>query len=246
MFVRLRKTSPGVARRRTGRAAATVLSTVVALSVVSAAASDAAGAGTAERVVDTRVQQSAAPSLPVSLRNARAALTAAQTRLQARQYTQALASLRTLRLNLGRAHTAGLAQIGAPPADPESDEPPGPGAVTSVLNVEHRAAVGLLPAFNGLNRADVIRALRTTLTTTFTNRDRMLNRVIRLPAEGAGADYADGMADTVPAFTNEVKQYSTALTQSRLSPAGRLALRALLTKVTATEARVNRAFGGGE
>jgi hypothetical protein len=158
------------------------------------------------------------------LTRARASLVAAHLRLTKRNYTKALVSLKALRDNLGQAHRAGMAQIGKPPRDPESDVPPGPAAVIAVLNLEHRIMMEV-PFFNGLKTSPVIESLRYTLLTTHRLRNAMLSRVIALPVEGAGADYDDDMSDT---------------------PAARVGLTKALARARATQAKVNMRWGDGD
>ena len=115
-----------------------------------------------------------------------------------------------------------MALIGAPPTDPESDDLPGPPAVIAVLGLEHRIGMGVVDLFDGMKRPGVVRALRVTLGTTHHRRNVMLDRVIALPAEGARDDYADGMADTLGIYNQEVQKVTTALRTYRLSPSGRV------------------------
>ena len=74
----------------------------------------------------------------------------------------------------------------------------------------------------------------------------MLDAVIALDPEGAGADYADGMADTLDGYIDEIENLSEALRVDRLSRAGRAGLSNALVRSQATQAKVNAAFGGGE
>jgi hypothetical protein len=74
----------------------------------------------------------------------------------------------------------------------------------------------------------------------------MLDVVIALPPEGAGSDYADGMADTVPSYVTEVNRVKTTLAQYQLTDSARLGLHRALDRIRATQAKVNEAFGGGE
>ena len=154
--------------------------------------------------------------------------------------------MRTVRRQGTQAQLVATALIGAPPTDPESDDLPGPPAVLAVLGLEHRIGMQVVDRFNGMKRFWVVRALRRTLGTTHYRRDIMLDKVIRLPAEGGLDDYADGMADTLGIYTQEVQKVTTALRTYRLSPSGRVGLRRALVRVQATNAKVNRAFGGGE
>ena len=236
------------------RRGAVALSLAVGLTVVSIATAQAA---------DPEEDGTPLPgSVATTISRANTSLTKAVTRLQHRRKPiSAVRSLAALRTDVSKAHKAGMAQIGRPPADPESDDPPGPVSVVAVLNFEHQVAVRLLPAFNGLRRRKVVLGLRNTLSTTFTYRNRMLNAVIALPPEGAGADYADGMADTIGIYATEVNLYTAALNQwveatlpvqpapmgtYRLTPAGHSALQIALVRVGNTRTKFDTAFGGGE
>ena len=180
------------------------------------------------------------------MRRARAALAAVQQWLGQRRYGKALVSLQALRDNLGKAHRAGMAKIGKPPANPESDEPPGPAAVTAVLNLEHQAMVVVVPLLNGLQSSAVIESLRSTLLKTHRLRNAMLNKVIALPAEGAGADYDDDMSDSLDLYTSEVALITSALEQYVLTPVARVGLTNALARARATQAKVEAKWGGGE
>ena len=74
----------------------------------------------------------------------------------------------------------------------------------------------------------------------------MLSRVIGLNREGAGADFEDGMADTLGGYTSEVNQIAIGLDQYQLSSSGRAGLGNALARARATQAKVNAAYGGGE
>lgn len=185
-----------------------------------------------------------AVTTPIS--NARTALSAVETSLGGRQYAQALASLTALRRDLAKAHQAGMAVIGAPSSDPEEDESPGPGAVVAVLDLDHRVAMRLLPHFDALTRNDVVSGLQRTLSATFTKRTTILNAIVKLPEEEEGADYADGMSDTLGLYGREVGAYTSALEKFRLTPLERSALSDDLTRVRVTQKTMIRAFGGGE
>jgi hypothetical protein len=181
---------------------------------------------------------------PIS--RARGALKAAATQIANRRFARALDSLGSLQFYLRRAHRAGMAQIGAPPTDPEEDTPPGPVSVLAVLDLEHRVTMRGVALFDGLRRYAVVSSLRETLWYDHHYRDAMLDAVIGLPPEGAGSDYADGMADTLPSYVTEVNRVKTALAQYRLTDSARLGLNRALDRIQATQAKVNKAFGGGE
>jgi len=74
----------------------------------------------------------------------------------------------------------------------------------------------------------------------------MLDAVIALDPEGAGADYADGMADTLEGYVDEIANLAEALCVDLLSRAGRAGLSQALMRSQAAQAKVNAAFGGGE
>jgi hypothetical protein len=195
-------------------------------------------------VVGLEAPPASAASTP--LIRANAALARATTQLRTGHPGQAIAALKDLTYQQWRAYSAAVKLIGAPPADPESDEPPGPPAVLQVLALEHRIGIQLVPLFNGRTRADVVHALRLALYRTQYRRGLLLNRVIALPPEDARSDYEDGMADTLGQYTQEVQQLSKAVATYRLTSAGRTGLRNALIRVRATKAKVDAAFGGGE
>jgi hypothetical protein len=185
-------------------------------------------------------------SVSAPIQRADAALQSAIAQIRVHRYAKARASLRTVRRQGVQAQQIATALIGAPPTDPESDDVPGPPAVLAVLGLEHRITMQVVDLFDGMKRFWVVRDLRRTLGSTHYRRDVMLTKVISLPAEGARADYADGMADILGTFQQEVRKVTTALSTYRLSPSGRVGLRRALVRVRATNAKVNRAFGGGE
>ena len=70
--------------------------------------------------------------------------------------------------------------------------------------------------------------------------------MIALPPEGDIDDYADLIADKLTIYPQEVKQVKSALATYTLTPVARDGLQAALVRVTATKAKVQKAFGGGE
>jgi excisionase family DNA binding protein len=185
-------------------------------------------------------------SVSVPIERANVALARAEARFAQHRYGLGLNALEALRRAAGEAHQAAVAQIGKPPTDPESDEPPGPPAVLAVINLEHRIGMRIPAIFNGMRSKQVVHSLQDTLWTTHLRRDRMLDIVIALNQEGAGADYADGMADTLPAFNNEVITLQNGLGTYVLTASGRVGVANALERARATRDRVNDAFGGGE
>ncbi len=188
----------------------------------------------------------ATQTAPTPITRANASLTEAKAQLAARHPRLAMAALADLRVYVGRAHRHAMSTIGKPPADPESDDPPGPPAVLAVVKLEHRVQLGLVPSFDGRTRTDVVDALRATLRATQHRRDVILDRIIALPAEGSGGDYVDSMADTLTQYSQESTLFSSALTTYALSEGGRVGLTNGLTRVLATQARAEAAWGGGE
>ncbi len=191
-------------------------------------------------------QQPSRSEVANPIRLADAALAQVKVQVAKGQFDKAITSLESVRVNVGKAHTAGMAEIGKPPSDPESDDPPGPPAVMAVLGLEHRVGTGIVPLFDGRKEAAFVNALQETLGVTYNARDKMLDRVIGLDPEGAGDDYADDMSDTLGFYSVEVNQVTKALKQDQLSQSGRAALSNDLTRVRATQAKVNKAYGGGE
>ena len=218
-----------------------LLGTTLALTLAVSMVPIAGAASTSDTAADAaRIPQSVAR--PIS--QAKAALDRATAQVQTHELDQATASLATVRLKVAKAHQAALAQIGLPPTDPESDDVPGPPSVLAVLALERRVTIAVAGMFDGVRRPAVIDAYRQTLLSTHLTRDRMLDRIIGLPPEGAGADYADGMADTIPGYTSEAAAVSQALAQAQLTPTGGAVLRQALERVQAAKVKVRRAFGG--
>jgi uncharacterized membrane protein (UPF0182 family) len=189
------------------------------------------------------VSSSVPSSVSTPIDRASAAIERAETRFADHRISRALDALAALRRAELEAHQAAIAQIGKPPTESVSAEPPGPPSVMAVLNLEQRVAVRLPPIFDGLTLEQVVVSLRHTLWVTQGRRDRMLDIVIALDQEGAGADYADGMAATLPAFTDEITTLRNGLDSYALTASGRASLTSALERVRATRDRVNEAFG---
>jgi hypothetical protein len=219
--------SRGIAGGRTRHVLAAVISAVAYLSLASASL--------------------ALPeSVATPIQNAKSALAKTQDRLAARRYARALDSLAVLRRNVTKANNAAKAQIGLPPADPESDDPPGPPCVFAVLKLDDRITMRLVPRYDGLRRSDVVSSLNSTLRRTHGRRDSMLDAVIGLPAEGARADFDDGMADTLAMYPAEETLISGALENDALIASAQTGLTNALARVHATEDKANGVWGGGE
>jgi hypothetical protein len=182
----------------------------------------------------------------VAIERTQNAVDRSAARIDDGRYKKARRSLKAVVVDFGRAHRAGMAQLHAP-VDPEAESSPGPDSVVAVLTLEQAAITNLAGLFDGITRHPrVVRRISRALTAGNTNRNLMLNAVIALDPEGAGADYADGMADTVDGYADEVANLAEALHDDRLSTASRAALKSALAKSRATAAKVNTAFGGGE
>jgi hypothetical protein len=161
------------------------------------------------------------------------------------EYKQAAVSLRSVRRNMYRADRAARRQMNAPVVDPEAETTPGPDSVIAVLGLDSEVVVSVSGLFDA-NSKGVVDSATHALFRTLNARDRLLDAVIALDPEGEGAAYADGMADTVDGYTDEVDNITEALADDQLSPGGGRVLRAALTRVKATAAKVTTAFGGGE
>ncbi len=177
---------------------------------------------------------------------AKAALAKAVTQVQAGNTTGAQSSLTAVRTHTVAANTDALNLIGKPPADPESDDPPGPPAVAAALKLDATVVTGVAALVDGATARALVKAIRTTLSGVQKHRDTMVNKVVALPPEGAGADYSDGMSDLLPLFKKEVKTLTTDLSAFQLTTSGHAGLQAALTKSQATEKVFAKAYGGGE
>jgi hypothetical protein len=185
-------------------------------------------------------------SVATPINQARAALTKAEDQLAHKRYGKALDSLSVLRRKVVKANNAAKEQIGLPPTDPESDDPPGPPSVFAVLKLDHRVTMHLGPLYDSLGRTDVVSFLNSTLARTHGRRDSMLDAVIALPAEGARGDYDDGMSDTLGMYPSEEKLISGELQNADLIDEARTGLTNALARVRATDDKVNVVWGGGE
>jgi hypothetical protein len=179
------------------------------------------------------------------IRRTETALTNAEEHVDEAEYTKAIVSLRAVRANLARADKAAKRQMNAVPADPEAETTPGPDSVIAALTVDQETVMTVTGLFNA-NSGALVTALASTLSTAQLIRDRLLNAVIALDPEGAGAAYADGMPDTADGYADEVANLTEAIADDKLSTGGAAALRSALARSNATLAKFNAAFGGGE
>ena len=185
-------------------------------------------------------------SVSIPIEQAKIALNLVERRIADLQFDQAPKSLRLLRRTIVEANRAAADEIGRPPSDPESDDPPGPGSVFAALKLDHLVTIRLVPLLDGLSDPDVVGALRSTLSRTQRSRGAVMDAVIALPAEGARADYDDGMSDTLGVYPAEENLITTALLAFELTEPARVGLTRVLAHVQATDARAGAVWGGGE
>jgi len=185
-----------------------------------------------------------------AIRRTQRSLDNAEEHIDEGEYRQAVTSLRGVRRNMYRADKAARRQMNAP-APPEGEDADveetttGPDSVIAVLTLDATISQSLSGLFD-TNSKGVVDGLTHAMYRTLNARDRLLDSVIALDPEGAGADYADGMADTVDGYADEVATVTEALADDSLSTGGRKVLTKALTQVQATNAKVVAAFGGGE
>jgi uncharacterized protein len=185
-----------------------------------------------------------AVSLPIN--SAKVTLTNVESHFASHQYGHAVESLTDLRQQVVRANVAAIDQIGLPPTDPESDDPPGPVAVFAVLKLDHLVTNRLVPLFDGATDAAAVDSLQSQLGRTLRLRDAVLDAVIPLPPEGARADYDDGMADSLGVYAAEENLITTALLAFELTDTARTSLTKDLARIQATDAKTDAVWGGGE
>ena len=229
-----------LARTLTRRIVAAMLGLTIGLALLAVAQpAEAKASG------PTCVPSSSATSWRSALTSASAALDRARTDIKKAHYGKATNDLRTMRRNTRIAHTAATALIGRPPTDPESDDPPGVGAVLKVGAFEHRLSMALVPLFSDPHAHHVGRPLARGLTVADSCRQAMLAKVIALKP-GKRDDYVDGLSDTLPTFKQELTAISTQLGGHGLTRGGRSALTRVRGVVTETQVAMKKVFGGGE
>jgi hypothetical protein len=158
----------------------------------------------------------------------------------------ASAMLKGLQTAVLRVNKAATAQMNAP-ADPNAEEgaTPGPDSVIGALTLDQTVITTVAGLFD-TKAGTTVTAATHALFATMNARDKLLNAVLALPAEGAGADYADGMSDTLAGYDDEVANITEALSDDTLSAGGKGVLSAALTQSQKTDTAINAAFGGGE
>lgn len=162
-----------------------------------------------------------------------------------RRSASARRALRSAKVGFDRSHKAVLHQVQAIP-DPEAESTAGPDSALAGLNVAQVSIGELAGAFDRVRARRVTKAIGKVLRTAQVRRAALLAVLTGLDPEGAGADYADALADTVPAYTDEVAAIQEALSDDRLNGAARRALSAALSQSQAAEALMTTVYGGGE
>ncbi len=183
--------------------------------------------------------------LTAALSAGKAALTKAQTQIHTHHMLKAADTLATLRRQLTNADTAVKKVIAHPPSDPEGN-PALSQSIVALLAFEHQVVLGLYDEFDGRNNATIITALDTTLAKAMTIRNPLIDTAIDLSSKPAGEGLADDMPDTLPIYAQEVTRISAELDTAQLTTTARAALNDALNRATATKAKMDAGFGGGE
>jgi hypothetical protein len=235
----------------TTRKAVAPLALIVSLLALSGTAASASAAAHAPVARAAQGETDDAVVLPgrvaSAIRRTQRSLDKAEEHVDEGEYRQSVTSLRSVRRNMYRADKAARRQMNAAPVVDPDAEPvtTGPDSVIAVLTLDGTITQSLSGLFD-TNSKGVVDGLTHAMFRTLNARDRLLDSVIALDPEGAGADYADGMADTVDGYADEVATLTEALADDQLSPGGRRVLTTALAQVQATNAKVIAAFGGGE
>lgn len=208
-----------------------VLAAVLATSAVAAAPPDP------DVVLPSRVQN--------AINRSYLSLDIAEQLVDTGDTAKAVAALKSVRANVIRANRAAVRQMNAVPADPEAETTPGPDSVVAVLTLETTVITSLASLFDAKSGI-VVDGVSPALFAVMNTRDSLVNAVIALDPEGAGAPYADAMPDILPDFDDEVANFTEALSDDTLSTGGKKVLTAALAQSTKIDAKVNAAFGGGE
>jgi hypothetical protein len=229
------------------------LAIVLGLLVASSgSASPATVSASASQAADTEDDAAALPSrVANSINRAQLSLDATSVAIDSGDAVKSAASLKGLRLDIFRVDRTARAQLNAapPPADEDADTEEGattgPDSVVAALTFEQTAVTSMAGLFDAQKGA-ALDGLTSALFAAMNSRDKLLVNVIGLDPEGAGADFADVMADTVAGYDDEVANLTEALAADTLSAGGRKVLTAALNQSKATQAKVAAAFGGGE
>jgi hypothetical protein len=207
-----------------------VLAAVLATSAVAAAPPDP------DVVLPSRVQN--------AINRSYLSLDIAEQLVDSGDTTKAVAALKSVRANVVRANKAAVKQMNAP-VDPNAETTPGPDSVVAVLTLETTVITSLASLFDA-KQGIVVDGVSPALFGVMNTRDSLVNAVIALDPEGAGAPYGDAMPDILPDFDDEVANFTEALSDDTLSAGGKKVLTAALAQSTRTDTNMNTAFGGGE
>ena len=166
-----------------------------------------------------------------SLHRTLAAVKRAEAAVDDRRWSAARRSLAAAKAGFDRSHRAVVRQVLAV-VDPEAEEEStaGPDSALAGLNVEQVSVAVLAGLFDGVRAKAVVRGIRAALTRAQRVRAELVRVIVGLDPEEAGAAYADALADTVPAYTDEVATVREALGDDRLTSVARQALRAALSR----------------
>jgi hypothetical protein len=203
----------------------------------------------------TQAEDDDAPVLPTRVANpihrAQLALDKSIEFIDTGDTVKAVAALKAVRANMVRADKAARVQMNAvPPVDDggeDTEEPVtfGPDSVVAVLTLDYQIVTTVAGLFD-TKAGIVVDGLSPLLFATLNARDSLLNAVIALDPEAAGADYADVMADILPNFDDEVANLNEGVEDDTLSAGGTKVLTKALAQSQRTQAKVALAFGGGE
>jgi hypothetical protein len=158
---------------------------------------------------------------------------------------KAVTALKAVRKNMTRVDKAARRQLTAVPADPEAETTPGPDSVIAALALDHNIVTTLAGLFD-TKQGIVVDGISPLLFATMNARDSLLDAVIALDPEGAGAPYADAMPDVLPDFDDEVANFDEASSDDQLSAGGAKVISKALAQSQATQAKLAVAYGGGE
>jgi hypothetical protein len=172
-------------------------------------------------------------------------LEAVGTSIDSGDTAKAIAQLSRISNAVARVNKAAVAQMNAAPADPEAETTPGPDAVVAALAFEQGAITTLTGYFDS-KTGTLVDSITHALFATMNTRDKLANSVLALDPEGAGAGFADGMADTVAGYDDEVANITEAIANDTLSAGAKKVLNSALKQSQAVDAKMTAAFGGGE
>ena len=227
------------------------LAIVLGLLVASSGSASPAPVSASASQADPEEEASALPSrVANAITRAQLSLDATSVAIDSGDAVKATASLKGLRLDVFRVDRTARAQLNAapPPADEDADTEgatTGPDSVVAALTFEQTMITSVAGLFD-TQKGAALDGLTSALFAAMNSRDKLVVNIVGLDPEGAGADFADVMADTVAGYDDEVANLTEALAVDTLSAGGRKVLTAALNQSKATQAKIAAAFGGGE